>query len=124
MTVEEFIRAEAAKPFGWAVTDCTAMCDRWVRMRRGVSPVESGRIIYSDRAGAMKLLPRIAAMMSRGMRKAGLRKTTEPRKGDVGLVLFDGRMGPAIHAGTHWITRHETGFAAVPLENVWKAWRI
>jgi hypothetical protein len=124
MIVEEFIAAEAAKPFGWAVSDCTAMCDRWVRLRRGVSPVEAGRIAYGDRDSALRLLPRLAAMMSRGMRRAGLSKTLEPRKGDVGLVLFDGRIGPAIHAGTHWITRHEDGFIGAPLGNVWKAWRV
>lgn len=124
MTLQSFLRAEAAKPFAWATADCTAMCDRWVRLRRGASPVEAGRIIYCDRDGAMKLLPRLAAMMNRGMRRAGLEKTADPREGDVGLVLIEGRIGPAIHAGTHWITRHEDGFIAAPLHNVWKAWRI
>lgn len=124
MTVEEFLRAEASQPFAWATADCTAMCDRWVRMRRGVSPVAAGLILYADRDGAMRLLPRLAAMMSRGMRRAGLEKTDSPQKGDVGLVLFENRIGPAIHAGAHWITRHEGGWIAAPLQNVWKAWRV
>lgn len=124
INVEEFLRAEAARPFAWATADCTAMCDRWVRLRRGVSPVEAGCIIYRDRESALRLLPRLAATMNRGMHRAGLEKTAKPKEGDVGLVLFDGRIGPAIHAGSHWITRHESGFIAAPLQNVWKAWRI
>lgn len=124
MTAAEFLAAEAAKPFAWAQTDCASMCDRWVRMRRGVSPLDAGSIHYRDRDGAMAILRRLAPMMSRGMRKAGLAKTAEPREGDVGLVLVNGRIGPAILAGDHWITRHEDGFIAAPLGNVWKAWRI
>jgi hypothetical protein len=124
MTVEEFIAAEAAKPFAWAETDCTAMCDRWITLRRGVSPIAAGLILYHDRDTAFALLPRLPQIMNRGMRRAGLVKTAVPQAGDVGLVLFGKRIGPALHAGSHWITRHEDGFMAAPIENVWKAWAI
>jgi hypothetical protein len=124
MTVEEFIAAEAAKPFAWGETDCTMMCDRWVRLRRGVSPVEVGPILYSDRDSAFDILPRLPQIMNRAMRKAGLKKTGVPQVGDVGLVIFGNRIGPALHTGAHWITRHEDGLWAAPLGNVWKAWAI
>ena len=124
MTVEEFIAAEAAKPFAWARNDCTMMCDRWIRLRRGVSPVAAGLILYSDRDTAFALLPRLPQLMNRGMRRVGLQKTSAPHAGDVGLVIFGDRIGPALHAGTHWITRHEDGFMAAPLKNFWKAWAI
>jgi hypothetical protein len=124
MTIDEFIAAEAAKPFVWALNDCTMMCDRWVRLQRGVSPVEAGPILYSDRDTAFAVLPRLPQIMNRAMRLAGLKKTAAPQVGDVGLVVFGSRIGPALHAGTHWITRHEDGFMAAPLANVWKAWSI
>ena len=111
-TVEEHIRAFAAQPFVRAKTDCTGMCDRWVWINRGVSPVELGGIVYHDDESAMAIVSRIAPLMNRGMRRAGLKVTANPKKGDVGLVIFNGQMGPAIHAGTHWITRHVDGFLA------------
>lgn len=124
MTLEEFMAAEAAEPFAWARFDCTMMCDRWVRLRRGVSPVEAGPIRYSDEASAMRILPRLPMLMNRAMRKAGLEPTREPRKGDVGLVAHAGRAGPAIHSGACWITRHRGGFWTAPAAGFLKAWSI
>lgn len=124
MTIEEFIAAEAAKPFAWARNDCTMMCDRWVQLMRSVSPVDVGQIRYGDRDSAMVILHRLPHLMNRAMRIAGLNKTPAPHAGDVGLVVFGNRIGPALHSGRHWITRHEDGFMAAPLNNVWKAWAI
>lgn len=124
MTLDEFLAGEAAKPFAWALNDCTMMCDRWVRLKRDVSPVAAGPIVYSDKESALVILPRLPLIMNAGMRRAGLVKTTSPQRGDVGLVIVGGRIGPAIHTGGHWITRHEDGFFTAPLANVWKAWRV
>lgn len=124
MDLRDFLAAEAQKPFAWGTVDCTMMCDRWVQLCRGVSPVEAGPIPYGDRASALAILPRLPMLMNRAMRRAGLQKVKVPREGDVGLVLFGRRIGPAIHAGAHWITRHEDGFMAAPLDHCWKAWRI
>lgn len=124
MSLDEFLAAEAAKPFAWALNDCTMMCDRWVRIRCGVSPVEAGPITYGDHAGAIALLPHLPQVMNRAMRKAGLSKTLKPVIGDIGLILFDGRCGPALLAGNLWVTRHEDGFIAVPRANVWKVWSL
>lgn len=124
MTVEEFIAAEAAKPFVRAVNDCTMMCDRWVQMRRGVSPVKAGGIVYHDEATAKAIEPRIAQLMNRAMRRAGIAKTDNPQLGDVGLVVFGRNIGPAILVGGMWITRHREGLVAVPRENYWKAWAV
>lgn len=124
MTLDEFIAAEAAAPFAWARFDCTMMCDRWVRLRRSVSPVEAGPIRYRDEASALAILPRLPLLMNRAMRKAGLSATDAPGAGDVGLVIAAGRIGPAIHAGAFWITRHRDGFWTAPADDFVKAWRI
>ena len=124
MTLDEFLAQEAAKPFVWALNDCTMMCDRWVRLKLGVSPVAAGPIVYGDRDTALAVLPRLPLIMNAAMRRAGIAKTASPQRGDVGLVVVGERIGPAIHAGGHWITRHEDGFFTAPLANVWKAWRI
>lgn len=124
MTVEEFIAAEAAKPFVRAVNDCTMMCDRWVRLRRGVSPVKAGGIVYHDDDTARAIEPRIAQLMNRAMRRAGLSKTNDPKTGDVGLAVFGKNIGPAILVGGLWVARHREGMVAVPRENFWKAWAI
>lgn len=124
MTPEEFVAAEAAKPFVRAVNDCTMMCDRWVQLKRGISPVQAGGIVYHDDVTAMALEPRIAQLMNRAMRRAGLSKTDNPQSGDVGLAVFGKNIGPAILVGDVWITRHREGLVAVPRANYWKAWAV
>jgi hypothetical protein len=124
MTVEEYIAAEAKRPFIIAVTDCAAMCDRWVALRTGKSVFSLAGVNYATQEEATKLASHLPARINRAMRVAGFQKTADPQIGDVGIAIFDGRLGPAIHAGTHWITRHNDGFIAAPIGNFWKAWRI
>lgn len=127
MTISDFIAAEAAKPFAWGKTDCASTADRWVAMVKGFSPMARyGRHHQSrDEAQAWLAEPgSIAVAFNRVMRAAGFRRTTEPKAGDLGLVIFDGRMCIAIHTGSIWFSRHEDGLVGAPLKNVWKAWAI
>lgn len=126
MTLDEFIAAEAAKPFAWGVTDCCSTANRWVMIRRGISPISLDEWDGS-RESALECIHHpyaLPARMNRALRKAGIRRTKDPHAGDIGLVMFDGRACVAIHAGSHWFSRHTDGLIGAPLDAVWKAWAI
>lgn len=127
VTVEEFIAAEAAKPFGWGATDCATTADRWVQLVRGISPMDALGRRHRDEVEArawMEEFGGVAIAFNRAMRAARISKTTQPKPGDLGLVIFENRMCIAIHAGSFWFSRHEDGLVGAPLGNVWKAWAI
>lgn len=127
MTISEFVAAEAARPFAWGVTDCASTADRWVQLVRCFSPMERYGRHHQNRDEAHAWLAEtggLAVPFNRVMRAAGFRRTSEPKTGDLGLVILDGRLCIAIHAETFWFSRHEDGLVGAPLENVWKAWAI
>ena len=126
-TITDFVAAEARKPFAWGVTDCASMADRWVQLVRGFSPMALYGRHHANRQEAQAWLAEpggIAIAFNRVMRAGGFKRTSEPKAGDLGLVIFDRRMCIAIHAGSIWFSRHEDGLVGAPLGNVWKAWAI
>jgi hypothetical protein len=127
MTLDEFLRAEAAKPFLWGHTDCALTADRWVTLITGMSPLAVSGRIHRCESDARKWLEEpggIAVAVNRVMRRAGFVKTKQPIIGDVGLVVHKGKLAVAIHAGSFWFTRDEAGLSGVPLAACWKAWRV
>lgn len=125
MDVREFVAALAAEPFAWGVNDCASCADRWVTLRRGFSPMGlyGRRHTSRDEAQAWLSEPgNIYVAFNRVMRRGGFQRTKTPGPGDLGLVIFDGRICIAIHTGDCWFSRHEDGFIAAPLNHFWKAW--
>lgn len=127
MDIAEFVAAEAQKPFRWGETDCVSTVDRWIRLRTGLSPLAWVDREYSDAEGAASVLADrggLAVLVNRAMRSLGFIKTGEPVTGDVGLIIQNGNLCMAIHAGDCWFSHDEHGFIGAPLSTVWKAWRI
>lgn len=127
IAAQDFIRAEAAKPFRWGETDCSATVSRWIQQNIGFSPLAHFGRVHSNEAEARQWLSEpgsIAVAVNRVLRAAGLLKTKEPQAGDVGLVAHDSKLCMAIHAGNYWFTRDETGLIGTPLGAVWKAWKV
>ncbi|WP_425484071.1 DUF6950 family protein [Allomesorhizobium camelthorni] len=126
MTVDEFVAAEAARPFAWGVTDCCSTADRWLQTARGVSPISSDEW-NGSREAAMECITHpyaLPARVNRAMRRAGFRRTPGPKPGDIGLVLFDRRVCIAIRTSMGWSSRHEDGLVGAPIDNFWKAWAV
>jgi len=125
MTVEEFIAAEAAKPFTWGETDCASTASRWVEAVTGVNPVRQFRRVYTNEAEARAWLAEpggIAVAMNRVMRAAGFAKTRTAQCGDVGLVMRDHRLCVSIFTGSLWFSRDASGL--IGSNAFWKAWSI
>ncbi len=128
MSVDDFIREEAAQPFVWGRTDCASTADRWVRLATGRSPmaVYGRKHGNEEEARSWLLQPGgIAVAMNRVMRSAGFRRTVEPVPGDVGLVLLDPQtIAVAIRGGAMWFAHSEAGAHGLPVAHFWKAWKI
>ncbi|MCO6386346.1 hypothetical protein [Aliihoeflea sp. 40Bstr573] len=127
MDPKEFVTAIAAEPFAWGKNDCGSIADRWIALKAGRSPLETYGRRHTNREAALKWLSEpggVAVAVNRVMRANGFRRTKNPQPGDLGLVIFDGRMCIAIHAGGIWFSRHEDGLIGAPLDNFWKAWAV
>lgn len=130
MTVDEFVRREASlPPYPGA---CCRMVDKWIFERTGFSALSKfGRDFDNDQDVKSWLAEPggIAVAVNRVMKAAGIPKTKDPAKGDVGLVFQrqdDGqpRLCMGLHTGRSWMSRDETSLIGIRLDLVWKAWRI
>ncbi len=127
MGIREFVAAIVAEPFAWGKTDCGSIADRWIAIKTGVSPLDAyGRRHHDENEGKAWLAEpgSVAVAVNRVMRSNGFKRTKTPQAGDLGLVLYDGRMCIALHTGDYWFSRHEDGLIAAPLGNLWKAWAV
>ncbi|MBA3576177.1 MAG: hypothetical protein H0W39_00975 [Sphingomonas sp.] len=127
MTIDEYIAAEAEKPFAWGKTDCGITADRWMAVVLGRSPMQMFGRVHKDEAEAREVLASpggLAIALNRVMRAGGLSKTDEPVTGDVGLIFHKQKLCVAIHAGKFWFSRDADGLIGAPLTAVWKAWKV
>nr|WP_244430511.1 hypothetical protein [Brucella rhizosphaerae] len=84
-------------------------------------------LVYRDEYDATALLIErggFPIIVNRAMRLVGFEKSDEPTTGDVGLILHHRKMCLAIHAGSFWFSRDESGLIGASLDAIWKAWRI
>ena len=78
------------EPFGSGACDCALWICDWVLARRGVDPGAMFRGRYHSQAGARRLMAPYGGLEGLArtfFAQAGLQATTEPVRGDVGLVV-------------------------------------
>lgn len=125
MEVEEFVRSELAVSYPGP---CCRMVDRWIERRRGFSSLARFGRDFSSDADVTAWLGEpggIAVAVNRVLRACGIRRTTEPVAGDIGLVFAqNGRFCLAIRGADMWFSRDENGLIGAPLDHVWKSWRL
>lgn len=118
MTLGDFIRQEAGKPFLWGETDCASRVDRWVYAQTLISPKQECGLRYSEIEPGFGIL---RAMRS-GMRQ--FPKTKSVKAGDVGIVAMHGVAIAAIYSGSAWIAWGEDGMMMHKSPRVLMAWAI
>lgn len=127
MTLQQFLAAEAARPFVWGDTDCASTADRWVRHCTGRSPLALYGRAHRDAAEAKAWLAEaggLVAAVPRVMRAAGLRLVDDLTAGDVGLIQAGSVACVAIWTGQLWFSRHEGGLLGLPGSCKRRAWRV
>lgn len=127
MTVEEFVAAEARKPFRRWDTDCIGIVEKWINRRTGLSLfVLSGEpcTTEDDALAWLDKPAQILRAMERGMRACGFTATKSPRNGDVGIVHDGTILHIAIRGRSLWLTRHHDGIAGLSDAQVVRAWGV
>lgn len=125
LVLASFLTQEAGKLFKSGSVDCASTVDRWVQLQCGFSPFDRLGRRYANEAEARAWLAEpggLAVATNRILRKAGLKKTADPKQGDIGLILHGNLLCVAIFTGELWIARTETGFVAS--RHCWKAWAL
>lgn len=125
--LDRFLLEEAAKPFRWGDTDCAATADRWVLAARGTSPLAIYGRTHRNYADADAWLAEpggLAAAVPRVLRAAGLKRATDLRAGDVGLVRTADCLCVAIWTGAVWFSRDQTGLLGIPAACTRQAWSV
>lgn len=122
-----FLRRIAEVPLIYGQSDCFLTAADWVREVEGFDPAAAWRGRCCDRAGALALLKQaggVVAMAQAGMNRP---RISNPKAGDVGVVVTQGSNGPvevaAICTGARWAAKTERGLwigRAEPLA----AWRV
>lgn len=128
--LDDYLRDEAALPP--YPGGCSRMVDKWIRLQTGFSALANFGRDFSTQEEVDAWLSEpggIAVAVNRVLRTGGFAKTRAPIKGDVGLVFHAPtgaapRLCMAIHAGIAWVSRDDSGIMAIPLDKLWKAWRI
>lgn len=127
MNVSEYITLEMVKPFQPGETDCANTADRWFQARRGFSAMERfGRQVRNaDDMNEWLSEPRgIIKGIKAVMATNGVPVTTEPRPGDIGIVIVDDRACIALYNDDTWWSRDADGFIVTDDSYRFIAWSV
>lgn len=130
MMLGAYLKAAAAQPHTWGVSDCCTFPGDWCVAQGRADPMARWRGRYASEAEAMALIERdggLLAMFTVGCAEAGLPEVDEPQRGDIGVLLaptcdgtphvggiFDGRRW-ALLADPHGIV-----VVSAVAERVWR----
>lgn len=116
MDLDEFLATHALLPWGWGAVDCSLALADWAVANGYADPANELRGTYSDELGWKAivvarggLLPLVSDICDR----AGILQTSLPVRGVVGVIgaLHNAdRQWGAIHDGTRWLVRGESGW--------------
>lgn len=115
------------RPFAWGSWDCCVFVAEWVGREHGVDALgdlrgaygsqEEAEAIIAARGGLEALLDSVTAGL-------GLRRTSDPQPGDLGLVMSQDVVAAAIHGlRGRWVALTPTGLAGWRLP-VLAAWSV
>lgn len=122
-------------PFIWGENDCCLLLSDWVARARGLDydPAENYRYCYDSRASCHRLTgflrDPVRPVASVFEDIVGLKRTTKPKRGDVGVVIArdqNGRESPvgSIFTGKSWITKAPHGMTSYQPLRVLAAWSV
>lgn len=129
-TLGAYLHAVAQQPWDWGTGDCCTFAADWCVALGYPDPMAAIRGTYSTEAEALALLKRhgLLRLVDRGARGIGVKRTDDPRTGDVGLIR---RLGPggmdavcAIRSEDRWVSRLERGLYVDEAGELVRAWGL
>lgn len=119
--LQDFVRARRAMPFEWGSQDCVCLAADWVEDCIGVR-IERG---WTDAVSAMR------EIKARGGLRNAVSDVLGPeidwriaQRGDVALIVVDGRESMAVCVGEHALGASEHGALLHPMVDAVCAWRV
>ncbi|MFN4296809.1 MAG: DUF6950 family protein [Brevundimonas sp.] len=123
--LDRFLEEATARRFRDGEWDCQLFPAEWVLRVTGLDPAAEWRGRYSTALGRERILKRGGgplAVMTKGAESVGLQRTSEPKRGDIGLIRVGGRHYGAVCLGGLWAVATSKGLAAVKPDEVERAW--
>lgn len=102
------IRAFAARPFGWGDADCATFCAAWVKTVSGIDLTNGLKAHDKDHAVALTEGD-LVAFAAGACEAAGLIETSEPMRGDIGVILIGADATCAIRTLNGWAVKSADG---------------
>ena len=122
-----FLEAVAATPFVDGQSDCALTIADWVIVATGCpDPALHLRGQYDSALQRERLLRRLGgleAVVADCARRANLVETSEPRRGDIGVIRLGRQVLSAICLGERWATKGD-GLVVAAADEVLMAWSI
>lgn len=122
-----FIQAGTAREFNWTECNCGFWVCEWIKLVRGVDPVEYLRHRFKTATGFRRHVRSAGGNETFSRRIAGraeLAETYTPKMGDVGLVQTERGAMMAIKVdGNKWVAKSETGIVIAPFHQI-VAWSL
>jgi hypothetical protein len=114
-----------ARPFAWGSHDCVLFAADCVAACTGVDPAADKRGTYSDAMSAARVVREHGGMAE--IAASCLGEEVAPlmaQPGDVGLLTNEGRECLGVCTGSCWHAPSAHGLAALPVNQVQRAWRL
>lgn len=123
MDILEYIKQELEKPFKIDETDCCHTCNRWIFLKTGISLIDNFH--YKNEQEAIEIMKNQGGLIKILLKAfKNFKIVVSPEPGDVGLIMFDDKVSPAIFTGSSWFTRHKDGFVDQKDPKVLRIWKI
>lgn len=118
-----YVTEKALTPFAWGTNDCVQFAAGWVEECTGERVLS---IVYSDEKSGLRKLQELG-----GLAAATTQVLGEPliggeiiHRGDIALLMNDGRPCLGVVMGTYVVSPGETRLSYHPRSQIMSAWRI
>lgn len=123
--LHDYLIEVEGRPFAWGTHDCVTMAANGIQRMLGEDPLDDLRGQWTDAKSAAQMMRLVGGLeQALEIRFARLAGPLFAQRGDVGLVLNDGREILALCNGAWWAAPGVDGMVILPLKDAVAAWAV